>query len=216
VIFSGTGYAPPMRKLLILAGILLAAGCSNNNDASTDAGATDGGTDGAADGAATDGAATDGGADASADSGACGSAVGSATVTGTLLGNTLAAKDAISNPGNGTPFIVITDFSGVCALGLNNLKASSSGFLFDFLKTTAISVGTVNVGSDLDVQYATYDSTCSSPAGESSTGGSVTITKADACGVEGTFDVTLNNDHVTGSFTAPTCNSDSDAGQSCL
>jgi len=199
-----------LRTFLIAMGTVV-VGCSSGNG-SNDAGSNDGGgSDGTADSAPTDSAT-----DAPSEGGSCGSAVGSASVTGTLLGNTLAAKDAVSNPGNGTPFVVITDFSGVCAMGLNNLKKSSSGLLFDFLTTSTISVGTVNVGADLDVQYATYDATCNSPAGESSTGGSVNITKADACTIEGTFDVTLNSDHVTGSFKAPNCASSSDAGQSCL
>jgi hypothetical protein len=87
------------------------------------------------------------------------------------------------------------------------------------LNTTSFAVGTVSVGANLDVQYATYDATCNSPAGESATSGSVTITSVDTCKVVGTFDVTLNTDHVTGSFTAPNCIPMAlslDGGQSCM
>ncbi len=183
------------RRLLSLLVITSTLACSNGNNPA------DGGTDSSTDTGNNNKDASSN--DAANDSGSC-SAIGSGTVTGTLLGNTLAAKDAISSLGGGTPYVVVTDFSGACALG-NNLKANSSGLLFDFLTSSSFTVGTVNVGAALDVQYATYDATCNSPTGESSTSGSVTITSVDSCKVVGTFDVTLNNDHVTGSFTAPNC-----------
>lgn len=204
-----------MKNLMLAVGTIavVVMGCSSGNG-SNDGGTNDGsGNDSATNDASTKDSTT---TDAPSDSG-CGSSIGSATVTGTLLGNPLAAKDSISNPGNGTPYVIITDYANACSLGLNNLKKNSSGLLFDFLTTATITTGTVNVGTDLDVQYATYDNTCNSPAGESSTSGSVTITQADACTIKGTFDVTLNNDHVTGSFTAPNCASPaSDAGSGCL
>ena len=34
---------------------------------------------------------------------------------------------------------------------------------------------------------------------------SVTLTQVDPCSVAGTFDVMLETDHLTGSFTAPNC-----------
>ena len=151
----------------------------------------------------------DAGTDASSDGGGCGNA--SASVNGTMLGVTLSAKDAIYAPGSSN-FVIVGDFAGLCALG-NDLKASSNVLVFDFYGT-APAPGTVQVGAALDVQFAEYDQTCGSPAGESASSGSVTITKSDSCGVEGTFDVTLNSDHVTGSFTAPTCSFQSDGGAS--
>ncbi len=191
--------------------MVLVCACSgggSGNDAGTDASPTND--------AANDVATKDGASDAQGDAGGCGATTGTATVTGTLLGNTLTALDAVSNPGGGTPFVVITSWANVCSLGLNSIKKNGSGLLFDFLNTPTVTVGTFPVGANLDVQYATYDATCSSPTGESSTGGSVTITKADSCGIQGTFDVTLNNDHVTGSFNAPNCDNGADAGQSCV
>ncbi len=209
-------YPTCMKNFILAVGAIaiVVVGCSSGNG-SNDGGTNDGSNnnDSATNDASTKDSAT---TDAPTDSG-CSASVGSATVTGTLLGNTLAAKDSISNPGNGTPYVIITDYANACSVGLNNIKKNSSGLLFDFLTTSTIAVGTVNVGADLDVQYATYDATCQSNTGESSTSGSVTITKADSCAIQGTFDVTLSNDHVTGSFTAPNCASPpSDAGQGCL
>lgn len=130
------------------------------------------------------------------------SADGSGSVTGTLLGATVAVKDAIVLRGSSN-FIALTDYAGACALA-NAAKANSSVLSFDFF-AAPFAVGTVDVGAALDVQYASFDATCNSSAGESSTGGSVTITNVTPCGIEATYDVTLNNDHVTGSFTAANC-----------
>jgi hypothetical protein len=153
--------------------------------------------------------------DSGQDSGSC--PASAATLTGTLLGNTMAVKDAMSTSDSNGSFVVLTDFANVCAIGPNNLKANSSTLLFSLLSgATSFAVKTYNVPVDVDVAYATWDATCGSPNGESSTGGTVTITKADACGVVGTFDVTLNTDHVTGSFTAPACApAAADAGNGC-
>jgi hypothetical protein len=130
----------------------------------------------------------------------CASA-GSATVTGTFLGAAFTAKDAIVFRGTSN-VIAFTDYAGACALA-NAQKANSQVISFD-LFTAPVAVGTVS-GAALDVQYATFDATCNSPSGESGTG-SVTITAIDACGAAtGTFDVTLNGDHATGSFAAAAC-----------
>lgn len=205
-----------MKIILALGVTMLALGCSNGNNPSD--GGSEGGIDAGADTSPTDGSVKDVAVDAPNEASTCPITAGSGTVTGTLLGNTLAAKDAISSSANGTSFIAITDYTSTCADGLNNLKANSSALLFDFPATPTLSVGTVNVGAAVDVAYATYNATCNSPTGESSTGGSVTITAVTACSVQGTFDVTLNTDHVTGSFTAPVCTNMNavDGGQGCL
>lgn len=190
-----------MRSFLV-ACLVLSAACSSTpqkGDAGTDGGT---GTDASSDGGATDAPASD-------SAGGCGNAA--AVVNGTMLGVTLSAKDATYAPGSSN-FVILGDFTGICALG-NDLKASSNVLVFDFYGT-APAPGTIQVGAALDVQFAEYNQTCNSPAGESASSGSVTITKADSCGVEGTFDVTLNSDHVTGSFTAPTCSLQPDGGAS--
>jgi hypothetical protein len=37
------------------------------------------------------------------------------------------------------------------------------------------------------------------------TGGSVTVTRSDASGIAGTFDLASGSDHITGCFDAPSC-----------
>ncbi len=135
--------------------------------------------------------------------GSSSTATGSATVTGKLLGAALNAQDAVAVTSASQPYILITDFSGACALGTGNLRKNSSGLDFNF--TGPIKVGTFKAPSDVDVQYATYDSTCNSSKGESSTDGTVTITSVDSSGVKGTFKLTLNSDQISGSFDAAAC-----------
>jgi hypothetical protein len=158
------------------------------------------------DGATDTGVPVEGGTDSGGmtDSGNCGTIASSATVTGTLLGTTLTAKDAIATVTGSSHFIIIGDFAGICSLKDMELKASSNLLVFDYF-AAAFPVGMKSTGPMLNVQYAFYDAMCGSPKGESASSGSVTITKSDGCVVEGTFDVTLNNDHVTGSFKAPWC-----------
>jgi hypothetical protein len=40
----------------------------------------------------------------------------------------------------------------------------------------------------------------------------VTLTQVDSCEVAGTFDVMIETDHLTGSFTAPSCTMPGDGG----
>jgi hypothetical protein len=180
-----------MRVLSVAsAAFVTLAACSNNNPGN-DAGAdANPGKDAAGNDAAPDSSCT---------------ASASGTVSGTLLGTTLNVKDVASSSGNGV-FVAFADFTGLCAVfQANNNKANSNGLVFDFLNATTFSTGTFTVPAQVDVQFATYDATCNSPQGESGSSGSVTVTSVDACKVVGTFDVTLNTDHVTGSFTAPNC-----------
>jgi hypothetical protein len=116
----------------------------------------------------------------------------------------LTPGDAQLSVGEGT-LVAISDWSGACALGLNAVKQNGKAVVFDFSHISTLTAGTFNVGPQVDVQYATYDQTCGSPTGESATGGTVTITTVDACSASGTFDVTLNQDHISGTFTARKC-----------
>jgi hypothetical protein len=150
------------------------------------------------------------------DSGSC-SASGTASLTGTLLGDTFVPKDAVFYRFGTSSDIVMTDFADTCAIaGSSNLKANSNVLLLHILQGT-LQTGTLPIGSStVDAQFANFDSTCNSPKGESAGGGSVTITAVDGCGVTGTFDLTLNSDHVTGSFRAAACApSGGDAGMTC-
>ena len=177
-----------MRTTLAL---LLLSACSSNNPA------MDGGTDASSD-VSTDTSSSDSGSN-------CASA--SATVTGTIQAATLSAKDAVYAPpaNGGSAFAAIADVANVCPIVKANAnKANAKVFVLVFTGG-APKVGMTPVGSMvLDAQWAAYDATCSSMGG-SADSGSVTITRADSCGVVGTFDLTFGNDHVTGSFTAPTC-----------
>jgi hypothetical protein len=132
-------------------------------------------------------------------------ATGTATVTGTLAGASLAAQDAIfttEDTATGAA-IVIEDVAAICANG-DNVKANSRQLVFN-LSAGALAVGTIAVGNNLQVQYTAFDSVCGQSSAEASTAGSVVITAISACEIDGTFDVTLGTDHVTGSFHAAAC-----------
>lgn len=191
-----------MRTFLFLSFVCLACSQSpTSNDAGPDAGATD---------APSDSPVADAG-----DSGGC--APASATLTGTMLGQTLTPKDAVSFEAHTTEYeavVVITDFTGTCALG-NDFKKNSNVLSMVYLSSsTPLTPAKFDLAQSTvwDAQYAQYDATCNSPQGESSTGGTITITSVDACGITGSYDLTLNSDHVTGAFTAPSCNNPSDGG----
>jgi hypothetical protein len=125
---------------------------------------------------------------------------GSARVSGQLLGKTFAPVDAASYEDSGAFSFVLYDERGVCAeLMANTVKANSSAVVF--------TVPDVTVGKtfpDVNAQFAEFDASCNSPAGESGYG-SVTITASDAASVSGTFSFTLNGDTISGGFVAPTC-----------
>ena len=132
-------------------------------------------------------------------------AVGSATVSETPFGTTFSVMDAISitNPDNGAVGIQIVDFPGLCALGVNEKANSQSlGILSEI---AVISGRTYDVTTDLSVGYGALDATCRVSASASATAGTVTFSKIDATGIEGTFDLTFSTAHVTGTFDAPTC-----------
>jgi hypothetical protein len=125
---------------------------------------------------------------------------GSATVRGTLLGKTFTPVDAASYVDHALVSVVFYDAPGVCGdLVANAIKPNSSALTFSIPDAT---VGMTYRGPS--VQFAEFDATCNSPAGESGSG-TVTITAAGATSVSGNFSFMLNSDSVTGSFIAPTC-----------
>ena len=133
-------------------------------------------------------------------SGGSAGAGGSGSVSGTLLGKTFAAADAASYSGGGGVTVVLSDAPGVCSeVETNGVKPGSSALVFTL---PAAASGTTYAA--VEVQFAEFDGTCNSPAGESGSG-SVTITPATASSLSGTFSFTLNADSITGSFVAPTC-----------
>jgi hypothetical protein len=126
-------------------------------------------------------------------------AAGSGSVSGTLLGKSFSTADAASYMTSTGVRIVLYDAAGICSdLKTNAVKANSSDLIID--------LSSPNMGSHagVQVQYAQFDATCNSPAGESGSG-TVDVTSSDANMIAGTFHVSLNGDMVTGSFVAPTC-----------
>ncbi len=135
-------------------------------------------------------------------------------VNGTLLGKALVPADAFSSPLAAWPFVRITSYAGACGLeAAGATKASSSNLLFAFL-TSPIFPGkqtssfALSAPADVDVHFATYDAMCNT-AGSLDNGatGTVTLSKGDATGIDGTFDLVMggSGDHITGSFSAPAC-----------
>jgi hypothetical protein len=123
-----------------------------------------------------------------------------------LSGSAFAAKDAIFEPGDGSgngASIHVADFTGLCALGTAAAKANAKYVDFTFT-ASALQVGVTNVGASLDVSAEVDDQACNSTS-EVAASGTVTLTQVNSCGVVGTFDITFTPDHLTGSFTAPTC-----------
>jgi hypothetical protein len=185
------------------------AGCSNNNpsaDAGPDSSTTDAPT--------TNDVTT---SDVTTDTGGC-NVTASATIVGTFLGSTLSPKDEIayeSHPTSQYEVVVgVSDYSPACSLGNDN-KANSSAMAIIYSDTTPLVPATIDLTktSVLFAQYTKFDATCQS-TGESATSGTVTFTRVDSCGVVGTFDLTFNADHVTGSFSAPVCANLPDGGAS--
>jgi hypothetical protein len=131
-------------------------------------------------------------------SGASG-ATGSATTTGTLQGAPFTPMDAVSYSGD----VAIADFSGICAFSLSEAKPGAT-YLYLFFVGGSVVVGATDVGASLQVQSVVVDQSCNSTI-ENATTGTVTISQADASGVTGTFDLTFAEDHISGSFVAPTC-----------
>jgi hypothetical protein len=118
---------------------------------------------------------------------------------GTLLGMAFVAQDAVAYPASGSEpsEIVLTDFAKACTFGVTDLKANSNTIVFDF-GNHPFAAGTYTT---VLVQYAHFDAMCHSSSGESG-GGMLTITNVDSMSVTGIFNLALNADQVTGSFTA--------------
>ncbi len=186
---------------------VLVVACSTNNP-SADAGP---------DALVNDVTTSDVVSDTSSESSGC-NVTASATINGTFLGSTLTPKDEIayeSHPTSQYEVVVgVSDYNPACSLANDN-KANSSAMAIIYSDTTPLVPATIDLAKTnvLFAQYTKFDATCQS-TGESATSGTVTFTRVDACGVVGTFDLTFNADHVTGSFAAPACANVPDGGAS--
>jgi hypothetical protein len=143
-----------------------------------------------------------------------GPAGGEATMTGTLLGKSFTPVDAVSatntTGGTTTTTIVFTDFAGACDMLQGDVIGGSSDILsFTFTGSSPLGTGTFSVtaptrGTTAEGHFAEF-TVCGSTAAESTSAGTITVTGVDSSGITGTFDLTFESDHVTGTFTAPTC-----------
>ncbi|MBS2030982.1 MAG: hypothetical protein JST54_23975 [Deltaproteobacteria bacterium] len=200
------------RALLLCTSVLALVACSGGGTGSGSTAGSSGGSSGTAHGSTTTGGSSGGSTS--------GTSAGSATVTGTILGASFTPQDAISEVSSSSTFVVLTSYSGVCALAMadpNASKANSSTLVFDF--SGGATARAFSAPNDVDAQFANFDATCGSPSGESASGGTVTVTRADATGIDGTFDLFMDSattGHITGTFSAPTCAAPaSDGGFSC-
>ena len=172
-------------------------------------------------------------AEAGADGGGCAVAVtpvGTGTLTGTINGvATMAVTDvsvvvARTSPGAGPWILTIGfhDFAHSC--GYLESAATPSGSHSDSIviqttseaATSPFTVGMYpqatlteeDAGSytyDISVDVESFDTTCTDSASRGSTTGSVTLTNAGPTEVAGSYDLTLQNGHIAGTFDAPVC-----------
>jgi hypothetical protein len=85
-------------------------------------------------------------------------------------------------------------------------NASVLGFMFTTTEALIPATYTVQKFPGIDViEYGTFGPECVVTNVETATAGSVTVTQASNTEIDGTFDVTLGTDQITGSFAAPTC-----------
>ena len=160
-------------------------------------------------------------------------ASGSATVTGTIGTQSMTAKDAVSvvvqANSNSAAEILIANFDGVCAK-INahqeprnaqalviqvGIRSSQTGIVAPTATGTfpvfPIADSFTQVGVQAVVQFQAVDATCqvTGPTIDAVSGGTVTLTKIDASGYTGAFDVTFATggagSHVTGTFSSAQC-----------
>ena len=149
-----------------------------------------------------------------------------ATVNGTINGQGMGAQDAVSNVlSAGTDslgFIFVTNAANTCAkvsagqiprngkaiaifIGMQSasgISAPATTGPYSVLNPAAGS----QTGNVALAVYQSVDASCTPNADLAATGGTVTLTRIDASGYAGTFDMTFSdNSHVTGNFTANKC-----------
>ena len=195
-----------MRRTII-ALVVLFLGCGGSPPSTGDSGTTDSGGDAAS----SDASAPDGGAGCTA----------TATVDGTMLGLTMNAVDAIGVFDGALNWsFAISDFAGLCStLEAQQIRASSKTIGFEYSGPPVVpgNYAAGDSNAPFIVQFQSFDSTCGGQD-DLAVGGTVTvISVSDSC-VRATFDLTFggsagnDNEHVTGSVTAPACDLALDGG----
>jgi hypothetical protein len=161
----------------------------------------------------------------------CGCGAHPATVQGTYAGAPFTVGDTISGStftvGGDTVTEIVVDGATIsCDRATRNQLSKNSRSLAMFVYTsTALSPGTFHLGSAsdttppfVDAQVNDYDGSCQRTA-VVAIDGSVTVTQADTHGVSGAFDFTFDEGHLTGSFSAASCDalqSASSSSETCL
>jgi len=166
----------------------------------------------------------------------CGSA---GSVSGTVSGNALSAKDGFGNSaaveGGRTVTILLGDQSGLCDAARSNKEPKGLTFLLISLSDATVngtsvtlstpSAGDYNVASAQNAMQgknavASFSKSDASCRGTSlfANSGTVTVKSIDATTgkASGTFDLTFQSDHLTGSFEVDGCSvPQADGGTTC-
>ncbi len=153
-------------------------------------------------------------------------AQGSATVSGTIDGQPVPANDAvgteITTSNNGTTVtsrsVLITSVTNACPCAIAQTRSTILSLTVGMLGAD-VATGTYSFpdagtqGGVAEAQYLVDDAqTNLSPA----TSGSITISQIGASTIVGNFDVSFaTGDHVTGTFSAPTCATEAPADAGC-
>ena len=139
---------------------------------------------------------------------------GHATVTGTLGGAAFAPKDAIEVfDSESAKFVIrVTDYASACTYA-SDLHASSSVIAITY-DQTLLSAGSLDIAKtpSLSAKHIVYGTTCAATTTTDATSGTVTFSKVNQCGAQGTFDLTFGTDHVTATFTASVCPTSGESG----
>ena len=173
-------------------------------------------------------------------SGLAGWAVGCSTTT-TTTGNAVAGNAiggvsfevvdgaAMVRTSRGLTNIVLTDFADTCSIADERARRSSKQLTF--LVSDDVSAGSSGTppskpgtytimfpnvpasGPAAQCGFAVYDATCHPLIPTPCESGTVTLTRVDAQGYAGTFDVMIAGSQVNGSFDVPSCsNGNSESG----
>lgn len=121
--------------------------------------------------------------------------------------------------------IELTSFADSCSIADEREHPNTQDFRFmlaDFdAQTPPTAPGTFTVytlanlpttGLVAECGYVPADATCTLSAPKECSSGTVTLTRVDAAGFAGTYDVVFDGHHVTGSFDAPSCPDVSESG----
>ncbi|MFT3693668.1 MAG: hypothetical protein QM831_11045 [Kofleriaceae bacterium] len=136
------------------------------------------------------------------------------------------ATSSSVRPERGLTNIDIVDFADACSIADESSQPSSKDLRFLLTETNGDTrsspsgPGTYAIGFPMPPDsgpYAecglyVYDATCQITQMIPAESGSVTLTRVDANGYTGTFDVTIDGDEITGSFDTTNCANASEDG----